>query len=65
MGGSAGGHTSTGSIVWNVEYWQHNAAGEELLYRKAHNTITGVGLEAAMQLVINASLDIGSQNSPS
>ena len=32
-----------------------------MLYRKDHNTITGVGLEAAMQLVINASLDIGTQ----
>ena len=44
-----------------MEYWHHNAEGDLLLYRKDHNTITGVGLEAAMQLVINASLDIGTQ----
>jgi hypothetical protein len=47
--------------MWNVEYWHHNSDGELLTYGEGHNTVTGIGVEAGMERLIQASLDLGTQ----
>lgn len=52
-GGVFGGSSSTATLVWNVEYWHRNAAGEVLQHKKAHNDISVEGLDAANLLLID------------
>ena len=57
IGGSGGpGASSTASIVWNVEYWHKNAAGEVLQYQKKHNTVLDEGVQAAMERIVDVSV---------
>ena len=55
LGGSGiSGASSNAGIVWNVEYWHKNADGDVLQNKKAHNTVTTNGLDAAVERLIDA-----------
>ena len=55
IGGSASGAGSNAGLVWNVEYWHRNAAGEVLQHKKDSNAIVASGLEHAVERLIAAS----------
>ena len=54
---AAGGPTSNAGLTWNVEYWHRNADGEVLQHKNDSNTVTGVGVESALDRLINAGTD--------
>ena len=53
IGASGGGASSNATLLWNVEYWHHNADGELLQHKIDHNTLTDKGLDAAMNRLLN------------
>ena len=60
IGGSGTpGTTSNASLVWNVEYWHQNSAGEVLQYGKDHNTVTVEGIDQANALLIDSAQVLG------
>lgn len=61
-GGGVGSSTSSAGLVWNVEYWHRNAAGEVLQHKKDHNDITVEGLDAANLLLIDESATLSAGN---
>ncbi|MCH8988689.1 MAG: hypothetical protein IIA92_07765 [Chloroflexi bacterium] len=52
-GGVFGGPSSTGTLVWNVEYWHRDSDGNLLQYGKDHNAITVEGLDAAVDHLLS------------
>ena len=52
-GASHGGPTSNATAMWNVEYWHRNADGELLENKRLHNAVQALGLDAAMERLIN------------
>ena len=66
LGTSGDVQSSNATLVWNVEYWHRNAAGEVLQHKIDHNAVTPLGKDAANvrligpQLLVNLSenLDI-------
>ena len=54
LGASGDGPSSNATLVWNVEYWHRNAAGEVLQHKKDHNTVTVEGIDRANALLIDS-----------
>ena len=50
---SLDGPTSNAIAMWNVEYWHRNADGELLENKRLHNAVQALGLDAAMERLIN------------
>ena len=51
-GNGIGGATTSASMTWNVEYWQRNAAGDLIEYKKEHHAFLKNGKEIAMERLI-------------